>query len=351
MSNPAEEKAKKDKSMIGKAVNGLNQLQSGTSSKVPTNFNPDKNVLKYPLDLESANGHYMIFNIYARTDNESDLPGDDANISSNSPIYNANFNSERFFDAKTDMTIKGHTLKVGKNVQMIKDSIVLYMPDDISVNYKANYEGAEIGLLVAGGTSIADFMKGNTGGADMAKGMGLQFAKTIEPLIDFGTLGTAQGLNALIQRKSGLAAAPMMEMVFQGVDFRTFNYSFKMTPRNREEAREVKRIIDTFTFHMLPEKLGTGTPLAFRVPSEFTIRYMYRGMNNNYLNKMTFCALTDMKVEYGAGEKFVTFRPDEQGAPPVQTNVSLTFQELEIIDKRRFNNTFTTKERPPLHDY
>ena len=352
MSNPNQDKKDdKNNGMLGSAVSGLNNLQAGSSSKLPTNFNPEKNVLKYPLDLESANGHYMIFNIYARTDNPSDLPADDANISSNAPIYNANFNSERFFDSQTSMTIKGHTLNVGKNVQMIKDSIVLYMPDDLSVNYKANYEGAEIGLLVAGGTSIADFMKGNTSGGETAKGMGLQFAKTIEPLINFGTLGTAQGLNALIQRKSGLAAAPMMEMVFQGIDFRTFNYNFKMTPRNREEAREVKRIIDTFTFHMLPEKLGTGSPLAFRVPSEFTIRYMYRGMNNDYLNKMTFCALTDMKVEYGAGEKFVTFRPDEQGAPPVQTNVSLTFQELEIIDKRRFNNTFTTKERPPLHDY
>ena len=106
-------------------------------------------------------------------------------------------------------------------------------------------------LLVGAGVSIADAMPVNTGCFDAAKGVGLQFAKFIEPVLNFGSLTTAQGLNALLQRKTGLAPAAMQEMVFQGLPFRQFSYSFKMTPRNREEAREVKRILDTFTCHML----------------------------------------------------------------------------------------------------
>ena len=317
------------------------KLPTDTGSAIGTNFNKGKSVLKYPLDLESANGHYMIFNIHARTDSDSDLPANDTNISNDSlGTYNNTFTSERFFDSNSGANVAGFgNIKVGKNVQMIKDTIVLYMPDDVSVNYKANYEGAEIGLAVAAGASIADLRKGNMGGGDVGKGLGLQFAKFIEPVLNLGSLTTAQGLNALIQRKTGLATQPMAEMVFSGIDFRTFSYSFTMTPRSREEAREVKRILDTFTFHMLPEKLGEGAPLAFRVPSEFTIRYMYRGFNNNYLNHLTFCALTNMKIDYGGGEKYQTFRPDETGAPPIQTKVSLEFQELELIDRRRFNNT------------
>jgi hypothetical protein len=62
---------------------------------------------------------------------------------------------------------------------------------------------------------------------------------------------------------------------------------------------------------------------------------MYRGHANAYLHTQTFCALTDMKVNYGGGEKYVTYRPDEIGAPPVTTTVDLTFQELEFIDRRR----------------
>ena len=325
-------------------------LDSDTGSVVGTNFNTDKSILKYPLDLESANGHYMIFNIHARTDSASDLPANDINISNDSlGAYNSEFKSERFFDSGGSVNVpKFGAISAGKNIQMIKDTIVLYMPDDVSVNYKANYEGAEIGLAVAAGASIGDLMKGNTGGGDMAKGLGLQFAKFIEPVLNLGSLTTAQGLNALIQRKTGLATQPMAEMTFTGIDFRTFSYSFTMTPRSREEAREIKRILDTFTFHMLPEKLGEGAPLAFRVPSEFTIRYMYRGGANNYLNHLTFCALTNMKIDYGGGERYQTFRPDETGAPPIQTKVTLDFQELELIDKRRFNNTHKERARSDL---
>ena len=332
------------------ASNNARLIEVDKGSALGINYNTEKSILKYPLDLESANGHYMIFNIHARTDSPSDLPSNDINISNDSlGAYNAEFKSERFFDSGGSVNVpKFGTIKAGKNIQMIKDTIVLYMPDDVSVNYKANYEGADIGLAVAAGASIGDLMKGNVGGGDMGKGLGLQFAKFIEPVLNLGSLTTAQGLNALIQRKTGLATQPMAEMTFTGIDFRTFSYSFTMTPRSREEAREIKRILDTFTFHMLPEKLGEGAPLAFRVPSEFTIRYMYRGGPNNYLNHLTFCALTNMKIDYGGGERYQTFRPDETGAPPIQTKVSLEFQELELIDKRRFNNTHKERVRSDL---
>ena len=281
--------------------------------------------LKYPNDVESANGHYMIFNIYNRTQVDKNFQGKDLNVAAEKSSTAGNtFTRERFFDDKA-----------GVPVSLISDQIVLYMPDDLSVQYTVNYEAAEIGNLVGLTSAIADVFKGKSTGGQFASGFGMQFAKALQPLISFGTVGGAEGATAALQRKTGLAAAPMQEMIFQNMNYRTFNYSFKMTPRNRSEAQSVRKIIDTFTFHMLPEKLGTGAALAFKVPSEFTIRYMYRGAENDYLNHITFCALTDMKVDYGAGEKFVTYRPDATGAPPVSTGVTLTFQELELVDRRR----------------
>ena len=290
--------------------------------------------LKYPLDLESANGHYMLFNIYTRMDKNKELPANDLNISNDTlQAYNDTFTRERFFDDTTNLSpIDGES---GTSVKQIKDSVALYMPDDLSVSYKSNYSPAEVGALVAGAAGFADLTKGKVSGADFAKNTAMQFAKTLEPLLNFGTLGTGQGALAALQRKTGIAPAPLTEMIFEGIDYRSFAYTFKMTPRNRKEAQEIKKIIETFTYHMLPEKLGTGSALAYRVPSEFTIRYMYRGAENNYLNHLTYCALTDMKVEYGSGEKFATYRPDQDGAPPVSTSVSLTFTELEYVDRKR----------------
>ena len=287
--------------------------------------------LRYPLDLESANGHYMLFNIYVRDDKNRGLPANDLNISNDTlQAYNNSFTRERFFD---DTTFGGES--GGMPVKLIKDSIALYMPDDLSVSYKASYEAAEIGAAVATAAGIADIFKGGASGSQLTKGLGMTFARTLEPLLTFGSLGTGQGALAALQRKTGLAPAPLQEMIFQGIDYRTFNYTFKMTPRNRKEAQEIKKIIETFTYHMLPEKLGTGSALTFRIPSEFTVRYMYRGAENNYLNHLTYCALTDMKVDYGSGEKFATYRPDQDGAPPVSTTVTLTFTELEYVDRKR----------------
>ena len=291
--------------------------------------------LKYPLDLENANGHYMIFNVYSRIDKDKESDAVDLNVVNNTGnLYNNTFTSERFFDPTTDFNPwkEGET---GAPVKLIKDCVVLYMPEDVSVNYKSNYEAAEIGLVTGLAAAGGDWLKGNMTAGEVAKGIGMQAAAVIEPLLSFGTLGTGAGAMAALQRKTGVAAAPMKEMIFQGIDYRTFNYTFKMNPRNRKEAQEIKKIIDCFTYHMLPEKLGTGAALAYRVPAEFTVRYMYRGRENQYLNQLTFCALTDMKVDYGGGEKYVTYRADNVGAPPVTTSVQLTFQELELIDKRR----------------
>ena len=182
---------------------------------------------------------------------------------------------------------------------------------------------------------MADVWRGKASSSDMAKALGMHAAKRIERILGFFSLGGAEGSYELLQRQTGVAAAPLKEMVFEGIDFRTFDYSFILTPRNRKEAREIKKILDCFAYHMLPEKLGTAAALGFRVPAEFTIRYMYRGHDNNYLNHLTFCALSDMKVSYGGGEKYITYRPDDTGAPHVTTNVELTFQELELVDKRR----------------
>ena len=310
--------------------------------------------LKYPSDLENANGHYMIFNVHTRADRHKANDAVDLNISTDSlQTFNTTFTRERFFD---DTTGGPFDSVYGVPVKMIKDTIVLYMPTGATVTFKSRYSPAAIGLAVGALAAAGDFAKGTKGGwgdyVDFFKGISRQAVSAIEPLVQFATLGTGTGIGAALQRKSGYGVAPMQEMIFEGIDFRTFEYSFTFNPRNREEAQDVKKIIDTFTYHMLPEKVGYGAALAYRVPSEFTIRYMYRGHDNNYLNHLTYCALDNLKVDYGGDEKYVTYRPDDTGAPPVTTKITLSFQELELVDKRRIQavegtHTTTTRKFTP----
>ena len=71
-----------------------------------------------------------------------------------------------------------------------------------------------------------------------------------------------------------------------------------------------------------------------RVPNTFDIKYMYHQGENDWLPKVSTCVLETMNVAYG-GERYKTFHAVEDGAPPVETTVTLSFKELELITKER----------------
>ena len=127
---------------------------------------------------------------------------------------------------------------------------------------------------------------------------------------------------------------------FKGIDKRKFTYTFKMIPRSEAEANEVKRIIDMFKFHMLPEMLDRNTRgRLMSYPSTFDIKYMYQNAENNYLNKVSECYLESMDVEYG-GDRFKTHEGNDIGAPPVETTLTLQFGEIELITRERAEEGF-----------
>ena len=76
--------------------------------------------------------------------------------------------------------------------------------------------------------------------------------------------------------------------------------------------------------------------LNLGVPNEFNIDYMYKGQQNNFMNRIGNCVLSDMDVTYG-GDKFAAFRLTQNefgnGAPPTETTVTLTFRELDILTR------------------
>tara|TARA_R110002096_G_C14009710_1_gene668869 strand:- start:130 stop:480 length:351 start_codon:yes stop_codon:yes gene_type:complete len=116
-----------------------------------------------------------------------------------------------------------------------------------------------------------------------------------------------------------------------------------MLPKSREEADMVHEIIKAFKKHSAPSfKNGNRSGKTLMVPDTFHIEYMYSGNNNpenTYLHKISECILESMDVTYG-GERYKTFPGNEKGAPPVETSISLTFKELELISRERIEEGF-----------
>jgi hypothetical protein len=155
-----------------------------------------------------------------------------------------------------------------------------------------------------------------------------------------GIPGLAGAVEAAEMAK-GVVFADRMELVFKGIGKRKFTFEFKMMPRSQDEADEIQRIIYAFKFNMLPEFTGSFKSRQMRVPNTFDIQYMYQNAENNYLNKISTCYLETMDVTYG-GARYKTFdsSPTMAGAPPVETTMTLSFIEQEIITRERVREGF-----------
>ena len=84
---------------------------------------------------------------------------------------------------------------------------------------------------------------------------------------------------------------------------------------------------------MLPEL--SKDEFFYIYPSEFEIQYFFRSKQNLYFNKIASCALTDLQVDFG-GDRFSTF---DNGAP-TEINLTLTFRELELMNKQTAYNGY-----------
>ena len=138
--------------------------------------------------------------------------------------------------------------------------------------------------------------------------------------------GQAVGNNSLFTRATGKVLNPNLELLFTGPKLRSFNYQFRFTPREKEEARVVKRIIKFFKKNMAPQRVSSK--LFLMTPNVFKLKYIYKnGLPHPYLNKIKTCALTSFNVDYTPDGSYMTY---DDGSM-TSYNVSMSFGELNPI--------------------
>jgi len=231
----------------------------------------------------------------------------------------------------------------------ITDSIAIYLPPNVTDSTSVGYTNAEMGVIGAAAAGAADVVTAlrtgdisslatTLGGAakDLLATAGLNLGSEF-----IGTLAGVdpEGLKGFAKKAFGQASNPYMEVLFEGVEMRTFTYNFTFSPRNADETEDVKKIIEMFRFHMLPE-LNGGSSAFMTLPSTFDIHYMYQmGSNeareNDYYTKIATCVLKGCDVDYTPGG----VKSFASGAP-TQITMNLTFQETEMLTKQHVNRGF-----------
>lgn len=148
--------------------------------------------------------------------------------------------------------------------------------------------------------------------------------------------GQAASLNNVLARTDGLVLNPNLELLFQGPQLRPFTFQFKMSARNKDEAKEIKNIIKYFKYYMAVRK--TDDELFLKSPCVFTIQYLKGEDPHKSINLISpgdekkACALTNCSVDYTPLGTYMTY--NDQSDPEstmVAYTLSLQFQELEPI--------------------
>jgi len=209
-----------------------------------------------------------------------------------------------------------------RSQKRLKTAIALHIPNNLSVNYSMSWSEEDTGALAmaaGGGYEIAKALSSGGKNSDVT-GVGAAILTNIAL-----SNGPNQGANSAA---TGLAANPKKEQVFKGVNFRTFTFDYKFFPRNANEARNVRWIIDEFKYHMHPEFKDSNN-FVYIYPSEFDIFYYRDGQENRNIHRHTSCVLTDMAINYTPNGLFSTF----DNGMPTQIDITLQFRELALLTK------------------
>ena len=243
----------------------------------------------------------------------------------------------------------------------ILGSIILQMPSNIQDGNAVDYGESKMNTLIGAaagaigsvinktGEAINEGVKGDQEGAkntmaelsgDLKKTLGTdsslfdaaaQFTTAKATSAALGALGGNVSTAQLLARETGNIFNPNMELLFNGPTLRSFNFSFKMTPRSPEEAQECKNIIRSFKVNMAPKTKNTGSiggsGVFLKTPNVFELRYKKGGREHPFLHKFKQCFLTNVSVNYTAEGVYTTY----DDATPVSMTIDLTFKELEPI--------------------
>jgi hypothetical protein len=206
----------------------------------------------------------------------------------------------------------GYDLLLDDRKKKAKAVIDLYMPDTVNFQYNVSFSK----------TSLVN---------SLVQGVGLASSKAATVASDV----LNSDLTKLTLATQGLAINPQEQMLFDGVDFRSYQMAFTFTPYSRQEAKMVRDIIQQFRLYAAPQIRPGAAGLFFIPPGTFNLSFLLNGKENPYVTKVEESVITSIDVNYAPNG----WSAHNDGAP-VQTTLTLQFQEIRLIDKTKISQGY-----------
>ena len=229
---------------------------------------------------------------------------------------------------------EGGSIREANNI--VNFAIFLPIPMSLKTNYGVSYkdfnlteEAMGIASSVLGqiATTISKAVGGFAGNKaeNVMKAAGSFVGGVVPVILKAGLMYNGRAIN------------PHTELLFEGIKFRDFEFSYKLIARTKKESDSIKELVNLFRFHMHPGL--DGLSVLFQFPSDFDIAFYYidksgKAVENTYLSFIMTSVLKDVSVNYSGNNNYVSFKDT---FAPVDIDLTLKFQEKQILTKEIIN--------------
>jgi hypothetical protein len=243
--------------------------------------------------------------------------------------------NNKFQNESTALKLFGQGLsnQVGKT----KANIILPVPTSITASNGVTWNGATMNAIediaMRAGPQL---MEGNYKGAGQTVTDGLRGIGASDDVIRAAQAGfTAKILQAFgsnvtfgqaLARTTGQVLNPNLELLFNGPGLRSFSFAYQLTPRDANEANQIKFILRILKKSMSPKRSPSSSAFLCS-PDIFHLNFKKGSGEHPYLNRFKPMAMTNCSVNYTGTGTYATY---DDGSPVVYT-LSMTFQELSPV--------------------
>ena len=265
------------------------------------------------------------------------------------------------------------------------NAVCLPIPQGLSAAYQNNWDQTEVGnttqaLAQSGGSlmkSIKDITTGNNtvtgmiGAAAKAASSGLEragnslgnMASNIPGAAGkanaagagvvnemMGMAATAPGIGEVVsaaQFSLGFRALQQTMTSYSGPGFRSFQWQYSMQPLSAIESMNALGICNYFKTRSMPAQSDMQFTRVYNLPDCFKVQFFTANEESPWISKVGHCVCTDVSISYG-GDKFTTFAGTHA---PTQIDLSLSFKELELLNRQAVANEITEGSTWPGSTY
>ena len=261
---------------------------------------------------------------------------------------------------KIEATIDAGAKQFQRKKSKITGSVTLPIVTGIEDTNRVDWQGATLNPIqalgasgalgvfqgIAEGQGVSEVFSNAAGAVSAASakmgGKGAGAGSDIRNAINVYLAQRAVGAQGLLSRATGAVLNPNLEMLFGGPSLRNFAFTFTLSPRDADEADQVRKIIRFFKQGMSVKT--TASNVFLKAPNVFDIQYQTFNTDGQEIvhpsiNIIKTCALLSCNIQYTPNNTYMTYEDPFRTMTAYQ--MTLSFGELDPI----YDNDYTDVDK------